>query len=166
MLRRFVSLSLFACLYWVAATQTIQAQTLEPVATLPTNVEIPAEMRAELVKTWQRSATFRQQCARIAAASHLTIRMEYLIRTALQLQSYRALTTYKRRPDGTAHALVRISIDSLLPELVGHEFEHVIEQLDGLPLRTLATYANASVTRSDNGIYETERARCGQKSAG
>ena len=130
----------------------------EPVALFPANVRMSSDLRADLAKLWRRSPTFRRQCERIAAAPGLTVKLESTLRAAHTLRGYRALTTYKRHSDGTARALIRLVVDSRLPELVGHEFEHVIEQLEGLSLRELA-YTDAGVSRKKDGCYETEQAR-------
>ena len=159
MLRRWCLLTLYVCLSWLAVAQPARAQTTETVVQLPANLQLPRELQVEVAALWQRSPIFRGQCERIAAARFLTVKLQYLLHSAHQLRSYRALTTYKRNADGTAEAFVRVGTNGPLPELIGHELEHVLEQLEGLPLRRLAAYANTNVSRTDDDVYETERAR-------
>lgn len=166
-MRKHIHLSLlltlaFACVCsasgYAQSSKAATGAANEPVALFPANVRVSSDLRADLAKLWRRSSTFRWQCERIAAAPGLTVKLESTLRAAHTLRGYRALTTYKRRPDGAAHALIRLVADSRLPELVGHEFEHVLEQLEGWSLRTLA-HTDAGVSRNKDGCYETERAR-------
>ena len=59
-----------------------------------------------------------------------------------------------------------------MPELVAHELEHVVEQLDRVDLPRRATAAASGVTRGPRGAlfpeyFETERARqIGRRVAG
>ncbi len=43
-----------------------------------------------------------------------------------------------------------------MPELVAHEIEHILEQLDGVDLKTQA--GSGAVWKSDDGAFETRRA--------
>jgi len=44
-------------------------------------------------------------------------------------------------------------------EILGHEFEHVLEQIEGLDLSALASTGRSGVYRHPDGSYETTRAR-------
>ena len=46
-----------------------------------------------------------------------------------------------------------------LAELVGHEFEHILEQVEGLNLRALADKKGSGVHEVERDLYETDRAQ-------
>ena len=103
-----------------------------------------------------RSSTFRRQCARIAAATHLfvSIRSEPSRQTRAS-----ALTEIQRHPGGRVDAVVWIGPSARLTELIAHEIEHIIEQLDGVDLRVRARLRDSGVRRTaDSDAYETTRA--------
>ena len=43
-------------------------------------------------------------------------------------------------------------------EIIAHEFEHLLEQIDGVNLRLLSLIAGSGVTETNDGSYETRRA--------
>jgi hypothetical protein len=44
------------------------------------------------------------------------------------------------------------------PEIIAHEFEHVIEQIEGLNLRILSFFGGSGVVQTGDGSFETRRA--------
>jgi len=103
-----------------------------------------------------RSSTFRRQCARLAAATHLfvSIRSEPSRRTRAS-----ALTEIQRHPGGRVDAVVWIGPSARLTELIAHEIEHIIEQLDGVDLRVRARLRDSGVRQTaESDAYETTRA--------
>jgi len=105
-----------------------------------------------------RSPTFRRQSARIAGAPHLSIviRSEPPAGTRLA-----ALTRILRRPGGNLQAVVHISPCARTVELIAHEIEHIIEQLDGVDLRVKSRLRASGVRRAndaDQDTFETTRA--------
>jgi hypothetical protein len=128
-------------------------------AVLPRNLVAAEEYGPILERMRERSAAFRRQCARVAGAPYLTV---VLIPAAapVQLQAA-AWTTITRGPRGELKALIRVPPTSRAPELIAHELEHVIEQLDGIDLPGKARLRSAGVHLVDGGApetYETERA--------
>ena len=103
-----------------------------------------------------RSPTFRRQCMRIAAAPDLSVH----ITTNPPVGSRSAaLTRIHRRPGGRVEAIVQVGISDRLAELIAHELEHVIEQLDGIDLSVKARLRASGVRRlSEIEAYETRRA--------
>ena len=102
---------------------------------------------------WERSATFRHQCARLARAGAVVF-----LRTATSVQIQRpAQSRIGTSADGVtvAHVLVRLSADTF--ENIGHEFEHVLEYLERVNLRKALAHHRSGVTVSGVG-YETDRA--------
>jgi hypothetical protein len=118
---------------------------------IPSNIQ--AGLLAEDIEALiHASPTFRAQCARIAAARALHVDVE-LVQT---LGGPRAETTFTRYEAGAIRADVRISFGQDYRELLAHEFEHVIEQLEGVDLRAEAEHGRA--WSADARAFETRRA--------
>jgi hypothetical protein len=103
------------------------------------------------------SPTFRRQCLRIADSPRLSIVFEYIRPSTERL---RARATVSTGPDGRRTAMVGIRTLDDPVELIAHEIEHVIEQLDGVDLHALAAVPASGVHVCDcgNGAFETVRA--------
>jgi hypothetical protein len=103
-----------------------------------------------------RSSTFRRQCARIAAAPHLSV----LIRSDPPVGTHSAaVTSIQQRSNGRVQAIVQIAPSARTVELIAHEIEHIIEQLDGIDLRFKSRLRSSGVRRTwDFDAYETTRA--------
>jgi hypothetical protein len=71
-----------------------------------------------------------------------------------------AITNFGVDPDGRNHAHVQLGqLARDREEIIAHEFEHIIEQLDGVDLPSLARQATAGVRLTpDADRYETDRA--------
>jgi hypothetical protein len=110
----------------------------------------------------RRSPTFRQQFRRLVNArlGSISLRREVL-------RTSRALT--EMTPvNGRLFAIVRLGTGDDDVELIAHEIEHVIEQLDGVDLRARAQLPGTGVyfCGSDRGTFETVRSiRAGLKVA-
>jgi hypothetical protein len=123
--------------------------------TLPDNIELPKDLERVLARIYRGSATFRAQCDRIGSADTLSVNVR--LDTAIP-SSYQAFTMICRR----GHALradVHLPATTAIAEMVGHEFEHILEQLDGLNLRMLAHVRGSGVRESSFDVYETTRAQ-------
>lgn len=94
----------------------------------------PANLRAGafqpvVERMWRHSPTFRRQCGRIAAASGLTITIRPdLLRNRSDV---RAFTSVFRERGVLTRAEITLVVLADAVELIAHEIEHVIEQLDG-----------------------------------
>jgi hypothetical protein len=126
-------------------------------AELPNNLLPSPDLIPTLEKLWQRSPTFRQQCQRIAATPTLTVRIGVGIRPAWFYDTH-AVTKLERYADGTMTATVYIFDLSHIVEFIGHEFEHLLEQIEGVRLHSLALQHGSGVYRTKQGNYETARA--------
>ena len=128
------------------------AQQWEPcVSTVPANIQAGL-LTQDIVGLLQSSQTFRAQCARIAAALHVRVDLD-LVQT---LGGARGETTITRYEAGALRANVRIAFGQDYRELISHEFEHVIEQLEGVDLQSEADHGRAWMI--DRGVFETRRA--------
>lgn len=103
-----------------------------------------------------RSPTFRRQCARIAAAPDLVVLIRSDPPTGTRAS---AVTHIHRLPGGGLEAVVQIGPSNRLPELIAHELEHIIEQLDGVDLRVKSRLRESGVRQSGElEAFETTRA--------
>lgn len=121
----------------------------------PTGLHIADALRPVLHHMWQTSPTFRRQCARLAEASvELTVQVG-LPHGAIGV---RALTRIGVRDGVVRHVTVYLgrTLD-MAYELLAHEVEHVLEQIDGVNLRVLAV-AGVRGVQASRDAYETSRA--------
>ena len=121
----------------------------------PANITLPSGLRDLLRRMWQRSPTFRRQCARIAGVPDLRVRVTIAGPGAVGL----ACAKTRLRRGGTGlEADILLGCMARVVELVAHELEHIIEQLDGVRLAEAAARAPSLVAVSGDGTFETRRA--------
>ena len=123
---------------------------------LPRNVELFADFGHAFQRIYQRSPTFRAQCERIGDASNLRVRVR--LNAALP-RSCRAFTTVERYSGGIIRAEVSLPPGSDYSELIGHEFEHLIEQIEGVNLRRLSRLRGSGVREVERELFESDRAQ-------
>jgi hypothetical protein len=105
-----------------------------------------------------KSETFRRQWATITGSRF--IRVTVVLHLGMQDDgSARARTEVSRYAHGSIRARIELPGATDLAELLAHEFEHVIEQLEGIDLRALAQRREDGVVEIQNGVFETARAR-------
>ena len=120
------------------------------------NISLPATYRPLVAAMLARSATFRRQCARLAAAPHLFIIIRAESPGGTQSP---ALTRIRREADGRLTATTQVAPSRRSPELIAHEFEHIIEQLDGVDLAIMSRLRSTGVKRvAEVDAFETRRA--------
>jgi len=122
---------------------------------MPSNVELAHDLDRALGRIYDRSPAFRAQCERIASAGNLrvTVRMD----TSIPSRCRAFTIIYRQGHDIVAD--VRLPPSSDLVELVAHEFEHLLEQIEGLDLRRLARVKGSGVHESEGRVFETDRAQ-------
>jgi hypothetical protein len=125
--------------------------------TLPQNLKVPPMYQPYVESMLRWSPTFRRQCLRLAHAPWLTVVLQPL--PAGRSDMMRARTHFESGVDGRRTATMAIgSLDDQV-ELIAHELEHVIEQLDGVDLRARATLPETGVrSLEENTAFETIRA--------
>jgi hypothetical protein len=125
---------------------------------LPPNLVVTPLYRPLVAEMLARSPTFRRQCLRIAAARQwLTIDLQT---EAVRLSRAAAWTTIERR-DGLMRANMTVTALGRTSELIAHELEHVLEQIDGIDLSTKSRVGASGVRQCECGdlsAYETTRA--------
>ncbi len=104
------------------------------------------------------SPTFGRQCMRIANAPSTMVVLGWF--QPHDTDGVRARTVMSITPEGTRFAMVEIRPVDDQVELIAHELEHVIEQLDEVDLPALAAVPASGVRRCDCGRerFETIRA--------
>jgi hypothetical protein len=139
------------------ATDIVPASSFSGVTTAP-NIQIDPLLQPLVEKLLQKSPTLRRQWQTIGAARILRVS---LVVTALlrETGSARARTQVSRFAFGAIRAVVELPVVVDITELLPHELEHVIEQLEGVDLAALAKHGSAGVQQIGRGVYETTRAR-------
>ena len=142
----------------VARPYVAERSPSHDVDVLPSNLTVSDVYRPVVEEMRVRSPTFRRQCARIAAATSLTVVIE--ADPPAPLQQSAAATRFSRYKLGRMRAVVHVALSDRTPELIAHELEHVLEQLDGVDLvakaRTPSSGVHACCGRDD--AFETTRA--------
>jgi hypothetical protein len=108
-----------------------------------------------------RSPTFREQCRRVAETRRLYVRVR--INGMPVDHRFRARTRILRFHSGVIIAEVELRTPWSPEEWIGHEFEHVLEQVERVPLVELAA-RTGRVWRTADDMFESERAiRAGRR---
>lgn len=122
---------------------------------LPPNLSVSKVLKPVVEMMVRRSAIFRRQCLRIATAPRLTVSIGSY--HPLPSERARARTQFVRR-DGALQAAIQIAPLEDEVELIAHEIEHVIEQLDGVDLPLHASLRGSAASKCEDGSFETVRA--------
>lgn len=133
----------------------IAAEPQQCRRTIPANIVVAHDLARVLERIYQRSPTFRAQCDQIASADNLRVTIR--IDTAMPSRC-RAYTIVQRRGHDIV-ADVRLPPTNGLIELVGHEFEHLLEQIEGVDLKRLARVKGSGVRALEGRFFETDRAQ-------
>jgi len=122
---------------------------------LPANVFLLHDIAEPLARIYEQAPSFRAQCERIAAAEWLrvTVRIDPHIPSRC-----RAFTTVRRSGE-RLFADVHLPPSSDHAEMLAHEFEHILEQIEGLNLRRLSQVKGSGVREVEYAVFETERAQ-------
>jgi hypothetical protein len=125
----------------------------------PANLIAPPMYRPLIESMLRDSPTFRRQCTRIGAEALLTVRLA--INPTLPRSEVRATTRVTRDANGHVSAVIEIGSLRDTAELIAHELEHIIEQLDGIDLAARAALPRSGVTwiGYGAGMFETTRAK-------
>ena len=129
------------------------SSTLEDVG-LPPNLAAASVFQPYLERMVRMSPTFRSQCRRLAAAP--SVKVQLRLEDPQRRPSFRARTVVERDQGVVvaAHVFLLPSPDAV--ELIAHEIEHVLEQLDGVDLQ--AQVGSGNVWKREDGAFETRRA--------
>ena len=158
MTRPSLRVVLFLCTFAAspAAAPPAGAQPLPPQ--LPPSIRVSDALRETIALMLEKSETFRRQCARIAAAKTLRVTV-LIVAPQVAAPTRRAHATIRRYSLGAIRADVALPATADHVELLPHELEHVIEQIEGVDLPAMARAGRGGVVESTDGMYETTRAR-------
>jgi hypothetical protein len=122
---------------------------------LPDSIQLVSGLEP-IVRSWlEHSPSFRQQCRELAAAPRLRATVRVAQRPAGT--AFRAVTRFVRQKrSGELRAEIEIRSAPDMTELLAHELEHVLEQVEGIDLDALAEEGEAR--RLSDGSFETARA--------
>lgn len=126
-----------------------------PTFRLPPTIRIEDDLEPSVRWVLEYSPTFREQCRALAAAPQLRATMRLRVRRPGSSDP-RARASFRPRPSGGFIAIIELGDATALSELLGHEFEHVIERLDGVDLEEMARQGRARQVA--DGAFETTRA--------
>lgn len=122
---------------------------------LPPNLNV-APVYRELVESMaDQSPTFLGQMLRIGSATTATVHLDVVP----HIIGARAQTRIERRADGLTAWIEVTRFDDIV-ELIAHEIEHVIEQLEGVNLAAGAVLADTGIraVNASGTMFETARA--------
>lgn len=129
------------------------AETVARRAAAPANMTMDGDVREFVEEMAALSPTLRRQFAVIAAAP---ARVDVRVSGVPLPASSRALTTIRKYESGYLHAEISLPVNSDQVELLAHELEHVVEQIERVDLTALERAGQA--WRDSWGVFETERA--------
>ena len=124
---------------------------------LPENLHADGVMRQLLEAMLERSPTFRRQCQRVGNDLRLTVHLNAI--GALWTRGARALSDIVRGPRAMKVEIYLARAGDPV-EMIAHELEHVIEQLDEVNLSARAQHPDSGVRRTlaSEATFETRRA--------
>jgi hypothetical protein len=123
----------------------------------PPNLVVPVSHQALIQAMWQRSRTFRHQCARIDHARNWRVSVH--LGLPWHGGRVRAVTRITHRSWDRIDAEIYLARVADPIELIAHELEHVIEQLDRVDLSEWTTRARAAArVINRDGVFKTQRA--------
>jgi hypothetical protein len=136
------------------APHAVPHQTAGPAVALPPNLTAAPVFQPFLDSMWRSSPTFRRQCSRLVAAQDLRIVLH--LEELQRRPSFDARTVFVRQAGVLVAARVFLSVSPAAAELIAHELEHVLEQLDGVDLA--AHVGSGNVWKREDDTFETRRA--------
>ena len=149
---------------WLTGATPARAQNRQgDCGQMPENIEVARTLQPVFAQALAQSPTVQRQCQLIAAAPH--------VRVAVRLQvgrlkaGARAEATISRYEAGALFADIRLPVCVSLIEMLAHELEHVIEQMEGISLSRLADERQSGVARLADGAFETRRAQTAGRAA-
>ena len=122
---------------------------------LPANVFLLHDIEEPLQRIYDRAPSFRAQCARIAAAKGLRVSVRIDPSVPGRCRAFTRL----RRSGTQLFADVHLRPSSDHAEMLAHEFEHILEQIEGLDLLSLSRVKGSGVREVEYAVFETDRAQ-------
>src|SRR5262245_62000830 len=123
---------------------------------LPSTVRVDPMLEPIVADLLARSAIVRRQCGIFERVSALRIDVRLVQKMPAMT---RARATARRFEFGLLSVVVEIPLGGNYAELLAHEFEHVVEQIERIDLSALARTGSEAASEPDSGVFETTRAR-------
>jgi hypothetical protein len=120
--------------------------------TWPCRVGATADVQPFVQRAWEGSATFREQCRKLAAAGAVVS-----LGSSSAREVWNAASHIGRSSEGVMVARVRVRIGAGTVELIAHELEHVLERIEGVNY-LMASRRGSSTRLLPGGAFETKRA--------
>ena len=139
----------------VAIISVVSSAQVRTEGVLPADVEVPDALSRDVTQLYSQSATFRAQCDRLAQAQNLRVSMKLDVAIPHSCRAFTVITRTRTQLCAEVH----LPPTTQLAELIAHEFEHIIEQLDHLNLRKLAQVRGSGVREVGFELFETDRAQ-------
>jgi len=139
------------------AHEYVAADAVPKQLSLPANLIVQSSYRALVEQMLRGSPAFRRQCLRISGESRLIVQLK--LGSPQWRSDFRATTRVTRGGDGRMTAVIEVFPLNDDVELIAHEIEHVIEQLDEVDLASHAANGNTGVRLLAENVFETVRAR-------
>ncbi len=151
--RRFVPRFVLAVMVLGTSARVMAEPVILRSGLAPVTIQIASELQTSIDAMLLASPTFRQQYERIVAAPRLSLCAH------MTQRPYRARPFIRRYDSGLIVVNIEIGPGRHQAEWIAHEFEHVIEQLDGLSLWRLASRGQAGAWFSGGQMIERDRAQ-------
>jgi hypothetical protein len=143
--------------YWIVfAIITVFSGAHAEADSVLDNFELPRDLAATVTELYGQSAIFRAQCDRLGQTPNLRVSMRF---DSNMRSSCRAFSIIRRRGSSLCVEIHVPFASAMLTELIGHEFEHVLEQVENLNLRALSHVRGSGVYEVERDLFETERAQ-------
>jgi hypothetical protein len=129
-------------------------------AEAPVNIRVAPVLLPVFDALIAASPTFSAQCDRITGATYVRVVVTPVLGSSTTSRGT-ARTTIRRFASGALIASVEMPVPLTTFEyadLFGHEFEHIVEQIDRVDLPAMSA-SRGGATRLSDGAYETIRAR-------
>ena len=154
--RRLSCVFIFACVLTIGVSRDVLASgSLIPLE-FPRTLKADKALEPQLSRMLATSPTFREQCARLDEAEKLAVVLR--MNPTLPKTLFRARSTIRRYSSGLLVVTVEVAPGSEQAGWIGHEFEHVLEVVEGNNLQAMARHARPGVWNSVEGMIETKRA--------
>jgi len=122
----------------------------------PRTLKVESTLQSKVEEMLAVSPTFREQCLRLDEAGNLVVLLR--VNPLLPRTLFLARSTLKRYTSGLVLVDVEVAAGAGQAEWIAHEFEHVLEMIEGRNLQRLAREQAPGVWRSVDRMIETSRA--------
>lgn len=147
-------LAMLTC--WLLAASQASAAGALVALEHPRTVRVDANLRLPLEQMLATSPTFKAQCDRLDAQDKLVVLLR--LDPTLPKSRFRAKSTIRRYSSGLLVVTVAVAPSADQAEWIAHEFEHVLEVLDGHHQRVSGQALERGTFRAVDGMIETARA--------